>query len=156
MCDETDATTTETIICSSSSSSSSLTRKVSNRIGRRENQRRNPCAFETREDEHSAHTLLLTTHHARQTKPMVLQLHQNVFIYIYIYICVCVCVYVYIYISLPPRRTTKKFWRKKSSPTKKGAKKKKVANDTLNINPKLFLFCSSLDPLFFSLKKTIR
>ena len=77
----------------------SLTRKVSNRIGRRENQRRNPCAFETREDEHSAHTLLLTTHHARQTKPMVLQLHQNVFIYIYIYICVCVCVYVYIYIA---------------------------------------------------------
>ena len=100
----------------------SLTRKVSNRIGQRENQRRNLCAaFETRDERRRTLRAHNTAYHAprasNQTDVIIVAPKR---LYIYIYICVC----VYVYISLPPR-PQKSFGV--SSPTKKRSKKRSLS-----------------------------
>ena len=137
----------------------SLTRKVSNRIGQRENQRRNLCAaFETRDERRRTLRAHNTAYHdapraSNQTDVIIVAPKR---LYIYIYICVCVCVCIYI----APSSTTKKFWR--VLPNKeKGAKKRSSflslsLNETLNINPTLFFCFALLSTLFFLYYKNTR
>ena len=101
-----------------------------------------------------AHTTAYHAPRASNQTDVIIVAPKRLYIYIYMY--------VYIYRSLLD--TQKSFGV--SSPTKKGAKKKvalflslsfSVSNETLNINPKLFVFCVVLSTLFFSpyKKKTI-
>ena len=86
-----------------------------NRIGRRENQRRNPCAaFETerREKTNTPRTHYCLPRTTRVKPNRCYYSCTKTSLYIYIYVC--------IYISLPPRHA-KKFWR--VLPNKKEQKK---------------------------------